>query len=251
MTTPFTIGLIQMRMSKNTRENLDKACAMLEQAAAKGVQVACLPELFLSEYFCQKIDQSYFDLAEPIDGPTIQALSKIAQKTNMAIVASIRHPAITNDYNDGARALKNYLHYADALSSGDQAAARRVLWEINPAEDTRKGPPQAQVFTNELAARLRERGYNVDLNVGQSGFRCDLAVRSAGDRAYRLGILIDTDAYYQNSDILERDVLRPRLLRLFGWEIVLVLTKDWLEDAASVVDAIEKRLIWGACAGGS
>ena len=35
---PFTIGLIQMRMSKQARENLDKACAMLEQAAAKGVQ---------------------------------------------------------------------------------------------------------------------------------------------------------------------------------------------------------------------
>ena len=102
MTTPFTIGLIQMRMSKNTRENLDKACAMLEQAAAKGVQVACLPELFLSEYFCQKIDQSYFDLAEPIDGPTIQALSKIAQKTNMAIVASIFEKAAAGLYYNTA-----------------------------------------------------------------------------------------------------------------------------------------------------
>jgi N-carbamoylputrescine amidase len=80
MHKPFTIGLIQMRMSKNVGENLDKACTMLEQTAAQGVELACLPELFKSEYFCQKIDQEYFGLAEPIDGPTIQALSKIAKK---------------------------------------------------------------------------------------------------------------------------------------------------------------------------
>lgn len=86
---PFTIGLIQMRCGKSTAENLDKACAMLEKAAAQGVQVACLPELFLSEYFCQKLDPKNFNLAEPLDGPTIQRLSAVAKKTGMAIVASI------------------------------------------------------------------------------------------------------------------------------------------------------------------
>jgi len=86
---PFTIGAIQMRMSKHAKENLDKACAMLEQAAAKGVQVACLPELFLTEYFCQKIDHTNFNLAEPLDGPTVQRLSTVAKKTGMVIVGSI------------------------------------------------------------------------------------------------------------------------------------------------------------------
>ena len=160
----------------------------------------------------------------------------------MAIVSSIRHPAITNDYNDGARALKNYLRYADALSSGDHAAARRVLWEINPAEDTRKGPAPEHVVIQELAARLRECGYHVDLDVGQSGFRCDLAVRTAEEYSYRLGILVDTDAFYQNPSVIERDVLRPRLLRVFGWKILLVLTKDWLDNPAAVMKAIEEKI---------
>ena len=88
-TKPFRIGLLQMRMAKNVQDNIAKACTMLEQAAAQGVEVACLPELFASEYFCQKLDQSFFDLAEPVDGPTIQTLAKVAKKTNMAIVASI------------------------------------------------------------------------------------------------------------------------------------------------------------------
>lgn len=47
----------------------------------KGVQVACLPELFLTNYFCQKIDPSVFDLAEPADGPTTKALAVVAKST--------------------------------------------------------------------------------------------------------------------------------------------------------------------------
>jgi N-carbamoylputrescine amidase len=88
-TTPYTIGLLQMSYAGSPRASLDKACAMLEQAAAKGVQVACLPELFLTDYFCQRIDPSVFDLAEAVDGPTTQALQKIAKKTGMVIINSI------------------------------------------------------------------------------------------------------------------------------------------------------------------
>ena len=53
-------------------------------------------------------------------------------KHHMAIVSSIRHPDITNDYNDGANSLKNFLHYAEAVSKGDEASARRVLENLNP-----------------------------------------------------------------------------------------------------------------------
>src|SRR6266480_3347308 len=44
-------------------------------------------------------------------------------KKHMALVSSIRHDAITNEYNDGARALKNYLRYAEACSVGDAQSA--------------------------------------------------------------------------------------------------------------------------------
>ena len=100
-------------------------------------------------------------------------------KKHMALVSSIRHHAITNDYNDGARALKNYLRYAEACSAGDVQSARRVLWEINPAERTAAGTAPTHVVVGQLAAQLRDRGYEVETNVGQSGFRCDLAVRGA------------------------------------------------------------------------
>ncbi|MDX1975503.1 MAG: carbon-nitrogen hydrolase [Rickettsiales bacterium] len=100
--TPFTIGALQMRYEGNPKAQLDKACAMLEQAAAKGVQVACLPELFLTDYFCQTHNPDLFNLAEPIDGPTTQALAKVAKKTGMVIINSIFEKRAAGVYHNTA-----------------------------------------------------------------------------------------------------------------------------------------------------
>jgi DNA polymerase III delta prime subunit len=163
-------------------------------------------------------------------------------KKHMALVSSIRHPAITNDYNDGARTLKNYLRYAEALSAGNGPAALRVLREVNPAETARTAVRTTHIVVDQLAARLRQRGYQVDLDVGQSGFRCDLAVRSRGELRYCLGVMVDTESYYQNDDVLERDLLRPRLLRNFDWNVILVLSKDWYDNADAVMQFLEEKV---------
>jgi N-carbamoylputrescine amidase len=89
MTAPFTLGLLQLKYPGSPKASLENACALLEKTASKGVQVACLPELFLTDYFCQRIDPSVFDLAEAVDGPTTQVLQKIAKKTGMVIINSI------------------------------------------------------------------------------------------------------------------------------------------------------------------
>ncbi|MEQ1705169.1 MAG: carbon-nitrogen hydrolase [Rickettsiales bacterium] len=90
---PFKLALIQMRCSTNPSESLAKAEKMLRQAAKDGAKIACLPELFLTDYFCQKLDISKFDLAEPIPGETSNALSKIAKETGMVIIGSIYEKA--------------------------------------------------------------------------------------------------------------------------------------------------------------
>ena len=69
MSSKFTIGLIQLEFSKDTSENLKKAIHWIEKAAKSGAQVVCLPELFRSQYFCQKEDIENFKLAETIPGP--------------------------------------------------------------------------------------------------------------------------------------------------------------------------------------
>jgi predicted DNA-binding WGR domain protein len=164
-------------------------------------------------------------------------------KHHMAVVSSIRHHDITNEYNDGANSLKRFLQYAEAVSKGDEAAARRVLENLNPLSRRALAPAsQGDAVVEQLAAALRARGYPVDLNVGQSRFRCDLAVRGAADSQYQLGILVDTDSHYANPSLLDRYLLQPAILRAFDWRCAMVLTKDWYHNPEEVLDRLEKLL---------
>lgn len=85
----IVIGLIQMQCSRDRNASLDKACAMLKQAASEGVQLAVMPELFASDYFCQTENAELFELAESIPGDTTNMLAKTAKETGMVIVGSV------------------------------------------------------------------------------------------------------------------------------------------------------------------
>ena len=62
--TKFSVGLVQMAVSPHPKENLARASSKIEEAGRNGAQVVCLPELFQSQYFCQREDTANFDLAE-------------------------------------------------------------------------------------------------------------------------------------------------------------------------------------------
>src|SRR5215469_8689634 len=83
----FTVGLIQMACSPDPDDNLRRAAEKVRSAAKQGAQMVCLPELFRTQYFCQREDAALFDLAEPIPGPTTEALSAVAREKKVAIVA--------------------------------------------------------------------------------------------------------------------------------------------------------------------
>ena len=85
----FKLGLIQMSCGDAVEENLQKALSLIGQAAQRGAQIICLQELFRSQYFCQKQDATIFDLAEPIPGPSTEALSAVARQHQVVIVGSL------------------------------------------------------------------------------------------------------------------------------------------------------------------
>jgi N-carbamoylputrescine amidase len=97
-----TVGLIQMRCDPQPEANLDKAVARIRQAASDGAQIICLPELFRSQYFCQRQDPSLFDLAEPIPGPSTERLGQVARETGTVIIASLFERRAAGVYHNTA-----------------------------------------------------------------------------------------------------------------------------------------------------
>jgi N-carbamoylputrescine amidase len=83
------VGLVQMRCSEDRDENLARAAARVEEAAGRGARIVCLQELFRSHYPCQTEDPARFDWAEPIPGPSTEALGKVAARCGVAVVASL------------------------------------------------------------------------------------------------------------------------------------------------------------------
>ena len=161
-------------------------------------------------------------------------------KHHMALVSSIRDYDITNDYNHGANCLKNYIRYASAVSEGNIPAVQNVLRDLARWRDLEAPEKESrpEVVREQLAGKLREAGFEVDHSIGHSEFQCDLGVYKKGEPIYRLGILIDGEAHYQQSDVLERDLMRPRLLRAFGWHTHRILTIDWFSRADEVFQEI-------------
>jgi N-carbamoylputrescine amidase len=102
MTSPFRLALIQMRCDAPAAENLARAAAMLRAAAGRGAKLAVLPELFLGPYFCQTEEHRFYDWAEPVPGPTSQALGQVAQETGMAIVGSVFERRMSGVYHNTA-----------------------------------------------------------------------------------------------------------------------------------------------------
>ncbi|QQS37613.1 MAG: carbon-nitrogen hydrolase [Ignavibacteriales bacterium] len=83
------VALIQIALSKNPDSNLKKAIDWIIKSAKTGAKVICLPELYRSQYFCQKEDIKYFDLAETIPGPSTVEIGKIAKKLKVVVIVPI------------------------------------------------------------------------------------------------------------------------------------------------------------------
>ena len=96
------VGLLQMASRPQPRDNLEKAREGIGRAAEQGVQILCLQELFRSRYFCQTEDETYFDLAESIPGPTTEALSALARRHGMAMVVPLFERRAAGVYHNTA-----------------------------------------------------------------------------------------------------------------------------------------------------
>ena len=98
----FRVGLVQMSTTPDPEKNLQRAIERIHDAAKRGAQIVCLPELFQTQYFCQREDASLFDLAETIPGPTTAKLADVAKELRIVLIASLFEKRAAGVYHNTA-----------------------------------------------------------------------------------------------------------------------------------------------------
>jgi N-carbamoylputrescine amidase len=98
----YKVGLVQMGMAADPAANLEKAVAKVAEAASAGAALVCLPELFRSRYFAQTEDPKVFDLAEPVPGPSTEALGQAAQRARVVVIAPVFERRAPGLYHNSA-----------------------------------------------------------------------------------------------------------------------------------------------------
>jgi N-carbamoylputrescine amidase len=100
------IALVQMSCEVSTAANLLKAAELVREAARKGADVVCLPELFRAQYFCQREEHALFDTAEAIPGPSTEALAKVCREEKVVLVASLFERRAAGLYHNTAAVIE-------------------------------------------------------------------------------------------------------------------------------------------------
>ena len=98
-----------------------------------------------------------------------------------------------------------------------------------------------------IVARLKEAGYDADLDIGTSEYKIDIGVMDPENPdQYCLGILLDGENYMAAATARDRNLGQPSVLKGLGWNLHRVWTLDWLDtperEFAKIEDAIKRIL---------
>ena len=94
------VAMIQQQCSTDKEKNIDKALTYIREASSNGAKIICLQELFSTTYFCNELNEKYFNLAETIPGPTINRIADVAKAEGVVVIAPIYERVIDGElYN--------------------------------------------------------------------------------------------------------------------------------------------------------
>jgi len=133
----------------------------------------------------------------------------------------------------GAHHLRHFLDYAER---GPKAIAQATVVEPGADFDS--------PFEKQVHAMLSARGWDVDAQVGCSGYRIDLAVRDPDHAGrYLAGVECDGAYYHSAHTARDRDRLRQGVLESLGWTLLRIWSTDFWYDAEAAIDAVHRRLV--------
>lgn len=137
---------------------------------------------------------------------------------------------ITRTASEGVAGLKAFLEYAD---KGRSTLGSRTINKEAKASGLEK----------LLAEEIKKHGYEVQTNIGCSGYRIDIGVVDAAKPSeYILGILCDGQNYNAAKTARDREIVQRDVLKMLGWNIHKVWSTDWWENADRVMQDIVEAI---------
>jgi N-carbamoylputrescine amidase len=95
-----TVAATQMACSWDREANVERAVALVREAAAQGTQIVLLQELFETPYFPVEEKQELFALARPLDGhPTVARMAALAAELEVVLPVSFFERAGNAHFN--------------------------------------------------------------------------------------------------------------------------------------------------------
>src|SRR5215813_7858034 len=83
-------ALVQQKWTGDKDSMVKNAVAAIRDAAAQGVRVTCLQELFYGPYFCQVQEPEWYSWAEAVpDGPTVRLMCDVAREHQMVLIVPV------------------------------------------------------------------------------------------------------------------------------------------------------------------
>ncbi|WP_207456412.1 DUF4011 domain-containing protein [Herbiconiux sp. SYSU D00978] len=164
------------------------------------------------------------------------------RRLNVAITRARNEVVLFSSFDpqhlDLARTSARGLH--DLRKYLDFAADRRLEAASPPSSNRGR-------IVAELATELRDRGYEVETDLGLSSFRVDLAARRPGADAWRVAVLVDGPLWASRPTVADRDGAPALLGELMGWPaVVRVWLPGWMRDPegtiARITDALDAPL---------
>lgn len=169
------------------------------------------------------------------------AISRAKEK--IYVVTSIEPEQLINvesSKNRGPKLLKKYLEYVRAVSNGDTESAKIVLNSVLDSDIERNTAVTFDsIFEEEVYDALIKEGFDVDTQIGVSGYKIDLGIYDKSASKYILGIECDGAAYHSSKEARERDIHRQRYLESRGWKILRIWSKDWWKDPKNEIEKIK------------
>ena len=98
-------------------------------------------------------------------------------------------------------------------------------------------------FEQAVAWALRDRGWQVQTQIGVSKFRVDLGVVHPDmPGLYLAGVECDGATYHSSPSARDRDRTRHDVLENLGWCLIRLWSTDYFRDPSEAIQKIDDRL---------